>query len=421
METGEEKDNIVENPFEGEISINPPSENPPAPAANEQTSATEETGDPVESTQENTSTYTPNNDFEGISIMSPDEINTQSGNTEEKAFIDNPDEKSTGTANNSSTNVSAEKRQAILKSVLSSLAEEGIVGELPDDFDGSIDSIKSIFETTVDSVANEKVSKYKDNFSGAKKQFLEIEDAFSDERLAMKVAQDLQFYKTVTPEQISEDENVQKALYAQSLYSRGFTQDKVEEAIEDAITLGKLEQKAQEVHPSLLKGAEQYVENSRRQKEAIVAQRQEQEQQSFNDLMESIDSREHMIKGLPFTKTHKDKVKTSMATTVYTDKNGRAYNDVGHKQFQNPKEFDALLHYYNSLGLFNVDSETGKFKPDLSKLKKTVKSDAVKELDNIIADEAINNSNGMGSGSNNRSAEEHTSGILNLLKNGFSK
>jgi len=411
-ENNDNMDFIISSPNEGEAGGR-------APVASTE-EENNETGSPVEEDSPST-TYTPDNDFEGISIMTPEEIQKESSagtSTEtDEAFIEDPEKSKP----KQETKISEEKQKEILRYIANQLSENGILGELPEDFDGSLESLQNQLETNIEGKAEEKVSKYIDNFSGAKKTFLEIEDAFEDERLAMTVAQDLEFFKTVTDEQL-EHEEVQKALYAKSLQARGFSNDKIGEMIDDAITLGKLGVKAREVLPSLTAGAQKYVEDSRAAKLAKIQESKAREEAEFKSMLASIDEKETIVSGLPFTVKHKEKLKNSISNTVFRDESGKEYNTVGYKQMKNPKEFETLLHYYDSLGLFNLDEKTGQFKPDLSAIKRNVKSKATKELDEIIADASTNSTNYSGGGGDNRTGDEHTNGILSLLeKGGFGK
>ena len=92
-------------------------------------------------------------------------------------------------------------------------------------------------------------------------------------------------------------------------------------------------------------------------------------------------------------------------------KTGREFNSLMYKQHRNPVEFEMLINYYDTLGLFDIDGE-GKFKPNISKLKTVAKTEAVSELDKIIAAEE---QRGVG---RNTSVEtsKRTEGILSLLE-----
>ena len=101
---------------------------------------------------------------------------------------------------------------------------------------------------------------------------------------------------------------------------------------------------------------------------------------------------------------------------VYKDnKTGREYNSLMYKQTRNPVEFEMLINYYDTLGLFNLDKQ-GKFKPDISKLKQVAKTKAINELDKIIASEDRN----VGKNTSVETSQK-TSNILDMLDRAMKK
>ena len=115
-------------------------------------------------------------------------------------------------------------------------------------------------------------------------------------------------------------------------------------------------------------------------------------------------------------KQYQQKIKQNILNPVYKDKKtGTEYNSLMYKQTRNPVEFEMLINYYDTLGLFNLDKE-GKFKPDISKLKQVAKTKAINDLDKIIASEDR-------SVGRNTSVEtsEKTGNILDMLERSMKK
>jgi hypothetical protein len=83
---------------------------------------------------------------------------------------------------------------------------------------------------------------------------------------------------------------------------------------------------------------------------------------------------------------------------------------------RNPNEFQMLINYYDSIGLFNLNKE-GKFNPDISKLKNVAKTKAVSELDKVLARE---NELGTGRGNSNK-ASASTQSALDLLEAAYKR
>jgi hypothetical protein len=129
-------------------------------------------------------------------------------------------------------------------------------------------------------------------------------------------------------------------------------------------------------------------------------------------LLDNIDARENFIDGLNLNKISRDKLKNNIMNPVYKDpKSGKEFNSLMYKQQRNPVEFEMLINYYDTLGLFNLDKE-GKFKPDISKLKSVAKTAAITELDKIIAAE---DERGVGRNTSVETSQK-TEGILSLLE-----
>jgi hypothetical protein len=393
------------------IEITPPTgDNDPMPAAEEDSTPVV---DSVESDDEgNDSVFDFSN--ETITVLSPEEL--QNVGKKEDTFIETPDEVDNSQVQ-SRASLSDEKRAAVIKTLAEDFKNSGLLPEDIDleNFDGTIEGLKDLVGQKEAKFVEQYQQNYADNFSGAKKRFLQIENAFTTEAEAMRVAQDLEFFNTVTPDQIEEDESIAKALYSQYLSAKGFNEAEINEQIEDADALGKLTDKAKESLPLLRGGAEQYIEQSRQRKAAMEQQQIEQAKQTWDQMLQSVDDREHIIKELPFNKTHKDKIKTRLSQSVYTDDNGRNYTSIGYKQLSNPREFEVLMAYYDELGLFNIDEKTGRFRPDISKLKQVAKTRARKEIDDIISDEDVRMSNNYGGGVVS-DGNQHTSSIISFLK-----
>jgi hypothetical protein len=290
-------------------------------------------------------------------------------------------------------------------------AEEAELEELP----GSLDAIKQLVNKTVDTHFKHKEQSWKNSLSPEKKRFLEIEDAFDEAGYAIEMAQKLEFFDNVTEEDIEADENLAKQIYFEQLKAKNFSDSEAIEAIEDAVAIGKLKDKAIKAVPELRNYANEVVEQSRMQKIQQTKAQQEAQTKAFEQLLSNIDSRDAFIDGLNLNKISKDKLKSNIINPVYKDqKTGREYNSLSYKQAKNPVEFEMLINYYDTLGLFNID-KAGKFKPDISKLKSVAKTAAINELDKIISAE---DQRGVGRNTSVESSKK-TEGILNMLDKAF--
>lgn len=391
--------------------------------------------------------------WSGINIMSPEEMESNMGgenheetalereeenvdneenenptiegpaSTEEDGDFENLDNTASEDDNDPPENGSEEERQTELNrygALIKDLQADGILTGLEGEEleeklkDASVDTIKELMTNTVEEAFKAKEKKWKNSFSGSKKRFLEIEDSFDDADYAIQMAQRLDYLDNLDEGSIEDNVNLQKQLYAEHLRSKNFTDDEIKESLEEAEAIDKLGEKAKRALPALREQANTVVTQSREQKLQRQQEMAKQHEQQYNSLMESIDSKDEFIPGLKLNKTVKDKIKENITAPVHKDKEGREYTSLMYKQKRNPSEFQMLINYYDSIGLFNIGSDNS-FKPDISKLKNVAKSKAVNELDKVIQREE---SQGVGR-RNSQQGSKQTESALDLLERAY--
>lgn len=374
--------------------------------------------------------------FEGLQIMSPEELNsavkaeTNEGEGEAKEVetfeikpvvsekgdddttVETKEQPTTKETSGSNEN----KNEVVYKALMKELVNAGVLTieemEKLDELPGTFDSIKELVNKTVETNFNAKQENWKKGLSPEKKRFLEIEDAFDETDQAILMAQRLEFFENVNTDQIKEDENLQKQIYFDLLKAKNFSDQDAIEAIEDAVAVNKLEEKALKAVPELKSQAQKIVQESKTIKDERTKAEQEAQTKAFEQLLSNIDTRDAFIDGLNLNKISKDKLKNNIMNPIYKDpKTGKEFNSLMYKQQRNPVEFEMLINYYDTLGLFNLDKE-GKFKPDISKLKSVAKTAAINELDKVIAAEE---QRGVGRNTSVETSQK-TEGILSLLE-----
>jgi hypothetical protein len=377
--------------------------------------------------------------FEGLQIMSAEELNSavESKNEGGEPLEDSAEEftltpvvaekgDDTTTRESKATQVAAtetkdsgsneNKNEIVYKALMKELVTAGVLTveemEKLDEMPGTFDSIKDLVSKTVETNFKAKEENWKKGMSSAKKRFLEIEDAFDDTDNAILMAQRLEFFDSVGVEDIKADENLQKQIYFEQLKAKNFSDADALEAIDDALAVNKLEEKALKAIPELKTQAQSVIQESRSSKELKTKAAQKAQTDAFENLLGHIDTRESFIDGLSLNKIAKDKLKSNIVNPVYTDpKSGKEFNSLMYKQQRNPVEFEMLINYYDTMGLFNLDKE-GKFKPDIAKLKAVAKTAAINELDKVIAAEE---QRGVGRNTSMETSQK-TEGILSLLE-----
>jgi hypothetical protein len=378
--------------------------------------------------------------FEGLQIMSAAELNSAvkgeetqgeaTANPVEEEFSlepvtaekgdDSATTKTVETTTETKPNTdSTSKNEVVYKALMKELVNAGVLTveemEKLDEMPGNFDSIKELVNKTVETNFKAKEDNWKKSLSPAKKRFLEIEDAFDETDQAILMAQRLEFFDNVSEDAIKQDENLQKQIYWEQLKAKNFSDADALEAIEDAVAINKLEEKALKAVPELKASAKSYIDQSREAIQQKSKAEQEAQTKAFEQLLANIDSREAFIDGLNLNKVAKDKLKNNIMNPVHTDpKTGKEFNSLMYKQQRNPVEFEMLINYYDTLGLFNLDKE-GKFRPDISKLKQVAKTAAINDLDKIIAAEE---ERGVGRNTSVETSKK-TEGILSMLDSAF--
>ena len=290
-------------------------------------------------------------------------------------------------------------KPTVYSALVKELVENGIIDPPGEDVTvESSEDLVALFDTSVNSKVYQTLEQFKGSFSGAKKMFLEIEDYFDDETIAMKVAKDLDYYSRVTPEVIKSNEAVQKDLVSRYLRMKGMNQQEIAEALKEADALAKLEDKALQAFPQLRQAASQFIEGKKQEAAMREQQQARATEEFFNNMLKGVDEAEELVPGIQLTKRHKEAIKQKMTEVVYEDpETGQQLTELGKKQYSNPEGFERLIQFYNVLGLFNL-TEKGEFRPDMSKLVKLTEKQVRKGLDELIREEQKTSSTGESTG-----------------------
>jgi hypothetical protein len=377
--------------------------------------------------------------FSGLEIMSPEDMIKSNETTERETSeettsdeIENSDEltistpvpsgesetaniNSKGSDDNDEPSVPPSKnvysafiKEMVGAGVISGPEEEAELEELLKD--ASVDTIKELMAKTVEKNVNVKQDEWKRSLSSEKKKFLELENDFDDTNSAIQLAQRIDYLDSLDNATISGDVNIQANLYYEDLKLKGFSHEDAVEAIDEAKALNKLEEKALKSLPSIKEYDSKLIEKTKESSRIAREKLQKDNEDAFNGLMSSIDKTESLVDGLKLTSIAKEKLKNNITTPVYEDKQGRKYTSLMYKQMKSPSEFDKLINYYDTLGLFNLDKD-GNFKPDMTKLKGVAKTAASSELEAILSSEA----SGVGQRTSVTQSKE-TSSILDFLE-----
>lgn len=186
-------------------------------------------------------------------------------------------------------------------------------------------------------------------------------------------------YAALKEENIKENTSLQEVLIKNSLLTRGFSEVKADEMINDFKTIGEAK-----VLKEALEAKDFMVQKEAENEKALIEQakankvkEEESKIQTLEKVKTFVKSQTQVIPNVPLTDKVKDEVLKSMTTAVAKDEYGNALNKVGTIRAKDPVRFEFLLNYYTSLGLFN---ET----PDFSKFEKAAATKQAKGLDKLL-------------------------------------
>jgi len=190
-------------------------------------------------------------------------------------------------------------------------------------------------------------------------------------------------WSKVKTEDLKENEKLQVEVVSKGLELKGFTKDEISEAIEDYKALENLESKAEKILPLLPKRFKDDITAMEESAAAEDQSRKDKIRQSVAKMKQMVETVPEIIPGIKLNKQAREKIMKSMSEPVARDAAGNPLNEVMQTRAKNPDGFEMTLHYYHSLGLFNMD-ESGQIKPDFSKITKIAKTEATDTMRSIF-------------------------------------
>ena len=190
-------------------------------------------------------------------------------------------------------------------------------------------------------------------------------------------------YSKIKEEDLADDEKLQIEVVSKGLEMRGFTKDEIAEEIDGYKALENLEAKAKKILPALPKTFKGQVDGIENNAKAAEEARQDNIRQRVARMKRTIESTPEIIPGIKLSKVGKEKIMKSMTIPVAKDGEGNPLNPVMATRSKNPDAFEMMIHYYHSLGLFNID-DNGQMKPDFSKIGKAERTKATDEMRSIF-------------------------------------
>jgi hypothetical protein len=182
----------------------------------------------------------------------------------------------------------------------------------------------------------------------------------------------------VTEDKLKEDQELRKSVIKQDLINRQYTPEKADKLAQRSIDLGEDVEDAIDSHKNVIAFENAKLEGKKNEEKQRQLEFEESKRKQIEDIRKDIETTDEIIPGVKLNKEVQDKIFKSITTIVGQDQEGRPYNIVTKKRFEDPKAFDKKLHYYIQLGLFDKT-------PDVSKLTKVAATKAVSKLEETIA------------------------------------
>lgn len=269
-----------------------------------------------------------------------------------------------------------EKKSSPWKIFGQALAEEGILSDFNEtEFDDS-KGAEALFETIKKEIVT-NVETWKNSYSPEIKRILDAVDNGVSPDQAIQASTQAFMFSSIKEEALDEDENLCKQLIKEDMSARGYDEDQIKEAVQDAEDLGKLQAKAK----TALKGLTKLQEAELREEEARAKEAQkileEKNKKEVADRTKYIDELQEVIPGNKLNAQVKKKMMDSMFKTVKTE-DGKQTSQMNAIRSKDPVKFDAIFHYLLVNGVFEGKFDSFKApvqKSVIKNLKETIESD----------------------------------------------
>lgn len=347
----------------------------------EPSKATEENSDLIEipdaEDDSTTEQQSDDNDNKDENFEVPDE------DDEDQEELENLEEIEDKNTPSSQDNKDSSPSSSLYKAFTEALAEEGVIPEYnEEEFETALKEGKEPQEILMDNIRNTiraEVDNYKNSLSDEDRALYEAKekgiplDALGQVRAVKKQ------YESINEDSLSEDESLQEKLVKEDLKSRGFSDDEIDDTIESFKDTNKLEARSKSSLERLKTAADEKEKDLIKQNEQALEDQKKQKEEDLKQIKNFLNDKKEIVPGLKINEKSVEAVIDSMTKPVAKDDKGNLYNKLMVNQARNPQAFNAMLHYYNTLGLFNID-ENGNASPDFSKITKKAISKATNKL-----------------------------------------
>jgi len=257
--------------------------------------------------------------------------------------------------------------QKLYSSLASALAEEGIISSPEDPIKGPED----LFNTIKKEIQRNEFS----DLTDTQKEYLEaVRNGVSVEEFKTVKSFEQQL-DNITDEQLAEDVELRKSIITQNYMNQGLSEEKANKLAQQAVDLNTDVEEAKEGLESVKQFTkEAYQKRIDAQKAAKQKIIDDQIKQA-KELKKAVFDTKEIIPGMPINEKVKNDIHDQMTKVIGKSKDGKPLNAFMKAREEDPINFTIKMHY-----LFHL---TNGFK-NFDKVVTKSKSDAVKQLDNLI-------------------------------------
>jgi len=323
----------------------------------------------------------------GLPKEKENELDTESTNPDlieisDEVIVD--EDKSSDGKDTISDKQSSSSSLPSLKVLANALYEKGVLSELDTEkLENADEDQAELMIGLIKAEIEKNINSYKSNLPEKLRKLIEN----YEENVPLDNLINIESTKTrldnITEDALRKDEALQKLIISENYKRLGMSDVRIQKRLQQFEDLEQLEEEAIDA----LSESKEYISKQEEKELSSAKQRkidyEKERENKLISLKEDITKTESIIEGIKLSDREKEKIYESMTKVVDTDSNGNPMNYVMQLRARNPLGFEKLLHYYTQIGLFNMDN-TGKLKPDISKIKTGAKVSAMEELNSVL-------------------------------------
>lgn len=234
--------------------------------------------------------------------------NTPDGSTEAEVgedtdLSDSEDDQDAGDSEGSSDSYSPVK-------AISEWAKANNLFDYKDEeFEDTEDFVSKKLTERVTNDTEKGITDYKEALPPAIKELItNYEDGVPLDHLIYSQSREME-YKALKPEDITEDEELQKSLISDYLGIQEYSEDEIKAKLDRMSASGILPDEAQDAHKKLIRYQEKYQESLKEQAKARKEKDQERVRDQVKEIENQIDTSDEILPGIKLSKEEKEKLK----------------------------------------------------------------------------------------------------------------